>query len=165
MKPLEEIEYSLIKCLIETDNTEYLDTEIYLNQAMGNTSIYLTAILHTLLREEEDWDNKRWLDDSLITKYSFEKKVISIWGVVISGREGTTKQWTDPFFFEMKLNSSHDNFLEYSFLFGDTEIDELDYLEYSNSRGFWDRDFYSNNSWNSSERDWKYIINKKAVLS
>ena len=54
--------------------------------------------------------------------------------------------------------------MKYSFGFGDTEIDELDYLEYSNNRGYWDRDFYSNNSWNPSERDWKYIINRKGSV-
>ena len=161
MKPLEEIEYSLVKCLIETNNDEHNDTDMYLNQIMGNTSIYLTAILHKLLLEEEEWNKKKWLDDSLLTKYSFENSVISIWGIVISGKEGTTKQWTDPFFFEMKLNNDHNNFLEYSFLFGDIENDELDYLEYTNYRGYWDSGFYSNNFWNPSERDWKYILNRK----
>ena len=157
MKSLNELEILLIDELNSAnsnfDNCEKHD--YYLNGVLGKSSIYLTSILHELLFANQRWNRKKWLDDSLITKFHFDEKRCSIWGVVISGKNSTTKQWTDPFYYEFKIEG---NLTEYTFLFADCEDEELDYMEYKNNRGYWDSDFYSDLNWTPSERNWDYIF-------
>lgn len=163
MKTLEQLEELLIVDLLATKEElqKPSNFSLYYNEVSGDCSIYLTSILHEYLFEEAAWNKRRWLDDSLLTKIEFVNNKCSIWGVVISGEEDTTKQWTDPLYFEVKLNRDSSNFIEYTFLFGDQDDERLDYKEYAKNRTYWDQDFYTNENWNPSERNWDFIINIK----
>ena len=67
-------------------------------------------------------------------------------------------QWTEPFYFEVKLNEDESNFTKLAMLFSDLDNPEITYNEFNKNRDIWDNDFYLNSSWHPSERNWKYII-------
>lgn len=132
----------------------------YYNKYTGNLSVIITSILAEELVEFDDWDSNYWLDDSLLSKLSKTKDSFSIWGIVIKGKEGTTRQWTEPFYFEIKSDDEFKTYRNYTFLFGEKNSKEFPYEEFKYDRGLWDSNFYSNSSWNPSERDWNFIIAK-----
>ena len=88
-----------------------------------------------------------------------DKDIASIWGIMIWGRIDTNEQWVDPFYFEVKLNSDHSDFIKFTFLFGEDSLPEITYIEFNQNRNMWDKGFYSTKNWNPSERNWKYILN------
>lgn len=162
MRTIEELEEKLlIELKLIFRDKKNLNSELYYNEFSGNTSVYFTSLLYEKLYENENWDKNIWLDDSLLTKVTFVDDKYCVWAVVISGKQGTTQQWTDPAYFEVIPNHDSSKYNEYTFLFGDKYINSLDYKEYSKNRTFWDRDFYKDSSWNPAERDWDFIINVK----
>jgi hypothetical protein len=134
----------------------------YFNERMGDTSFHLGAVLEQILKNNfNNWEHDRWIDDSLLTKVKSDANKISIWGIIIWGRLNTTEQWTDPFYFEVILNSDWSDFIEFTFLYEEDDISEITYDEFRKNRNMWDIAFYSDKNWNPSERDWKYIFNQK----
>ena len=128
---------------------------------------WVAAILARLLGEEleenfEDWESSRWLDDSFLSRVLVDNKRFFIWGVMIWGRMNTTAQWTAPFYFEIELNEvDKKGFIEMIFLFNEENPSEVTFEEFDQNHGLWDREFYSNNDWEPSERNWKYSIKIK----
>jgi hypothetical protein len=95
-----------------------------------------------------------WFDDTLITRIIRDKLCYQIWGVVITGTtNGSTKQWTMPFYF--KVNIALDLI---SLSLGDAKNTAIPYTEYSEKRGYWDRDYYTSQEWNINQRDWVYRV-------
>lgn len=135
--------------------------EQYYNSYAGVTSVLLTSLLEEALLNTTDWDNSRWLDDSLLTKLYKSDEKFAIWGVVIWGKTDTTEQWTDPFYFEAICNKDFDMLKQYTFLFEDVNHSPVSYTEFSQNRDCWDEGFFSTKDWDPAEREWKYIINKK----
>lgn len=121
------------------------------NEVLGETSFLLAGLLGALLKLRDDWELRRWLDDSLLSGVKLNQNRLSIWGVMIWGLENTTEQWTDPFYFEVELGNTKSDFKEYTFLLGDLNKPEVTYEEFSMNRNYWKQ----------TERDWKYVINKK----
>jgi len=163
MKSLEEIQEMLIYELC--NSLKNLNTGIesnYYNEVMGDTSFLLAGYLEKQLRKDfQDWNKKRWIDDSLLTKVKLIENKLSIWGVMIWGVKNSTEQWTEPFYFNVFLNGSQTDFIKSILLFGDENCSEIAYEEFNQSRSFWDVGYYSNDSWHPFERDWKYIINSR----
>lgn len=166
MKSIEEIEEMLVDEI--NNKIGLLNSNIELdnyNELMGDVSFLLSGVLELKLKEcFSDWLPEKWLDDSLLSRVIHNGKKISIWGIMIWGKEDTTEEWTDPFYFEMILNENSCDFLEYTFLFSEEFDTEVTYEEFNQNRNMWDRNFYLNETWNPSDRDWKYIINTKKVL-
>ncbi len=153
MKSIEEIQTMLVNELWNRlDRVKSLKSEVdYYNDILGDTSFLLSGLLGALLELRSDWDKHRWIDDSLLLGVKLTKNKLSIWGVMIWGIENTTEQWTEPFYFEVVLDSNESDFSEYTFLLGDLNKPEIPYEEYRVNRNYWEED----------ERNWKYIINKK----
>ncbi len=159
MRTIAELEELLFEELRSTkQNIKELNyPPLYYNETSGKSSLYFTSLLYENLVGNSDWDKRKWLDDSLLTKIVFEENRYRVWAVVISGREGTTKQWTDPAYFEIIPSTNFSGFSEYTYLFADKYVESLDYKEYSRNRAYWDKGFYSNENWDPSERDWDLI--------
>jgi hypothetical protein len=128
------------------------------NEITGDSSFLLSGILERELEADTKWSPSNWIDDSLLHKVSLENSKIKMWGVMIWGKEGTTKQWTEPFYCEFSLGCKPDELQELVILFGDEMVEEMIYEEFAENRTFWDKDFYSDTNWKPSERNWKYII-------
>ena len=154
MKSVEKIKTMLVNelwsCLDKIESMK--PREGYYNEILGDTSFLLTGLLGNLLKIRDDWDSKKWLDDSLLTGVKLDKNKLSIWGVIIWGVENTTDQWTDPFYFEVDLGNCKTDLNEYTFLFGDLNKSEISYEEFKINRNYWEQ----------PERNWKYIINQKS---
>lgn len=150
MKSVDEIEVMLVNELWNNfDTIKSLKQEVdYYNDMLGDTSFLLAGLLGALLKFEDKWDSKKWLDDSLLTNIRLNKNKLSICGVMIWGLENTTKQWTDPFSFKVDLGDTKSEFNEYTFMFGDLNKREISYEEFRINRNYWGQ----------TERDWKYII-------
>lgn len=161
MKSVEEIQEILIE-EIKLNRENIIDSSEmdYYNETLGDVSFLLAGYLHAQLKKNyEGWDASRWIDDSLITKIDLKANKISIWGVMIWGIQNDTKQWTEPFYFNIALNENNDEFVKSTILFSDSDCSEITYEEFNNNRNYWDRNYYSNEDWHPFEREWKYIIN------
>ncbi|WP_297334546.1 hypothetical protein [Flavobacterium sp.] len=161
MKPLLELEKMLLDEIkfFKKGKHDFLLSKYY-NEVTGDMSTILTYMLSKHLSLRDDWDGS-WLDDSLLTKIIVSEHKFCIWGILITGRENTTEQWTNPFYFEITTTDEYKNFVEYTFLLGDENSEEVSYTEFRENRDIWDLYFYSDNNWNPSERSWEYIINIK----
>ena len=126
----------------------------YYNEVLGDTSFLLAGLLGALLRLRDDWDMRRWIDDSLLIGVRLNQNSLSIWGVMIWGMENTTKQWTDSFYFEVELDDTKSSFNEYTFLFGDLNKPETSYEEFRTDCNFE----------MPPEKNWKYEIKQKRGL-
>lgn len=126
------------------------------NEMLGDTSFLLSGILENELEGNSRWGF--WLDDSLIHKIKIEGQKIRLWGVMIWGKDGTTKQWTDPFYCEFLIDCERASLQKMVMLFGDERREEVIYEEFAENRTLWDSDYYSNNEWNPSERTWKFVV-------
>ena len=152
MKSIEEIQE-----MVETEITKYLNKDIcpqqnenYLNSMLGDTSFLLAGLLDSLLkREASDWDHSKWIDDCLINEVDKSNNKIGISGIMIWGKLNTTEQWTDPFYFELRLPRDEANSKRHTFLFSDLKHEEITYRSFRENRNYWD----------ATERNWKYIIN------
>ncbi len=133
------------------------------NEIMGDSSFLLSGILERELENDVNWNPGNWIDDSLIHKVNVEGCKIEVWGVMIWGKDGTNKQWTEPFYCEFTIDCKSIKLRELTILFGDESIDEITYEEFAENRAFWDRAFYSDAFWKPSERVWKYIIHSKEM--
>jgi hypothetical protein len=163
VKSVDEIQELLIAELeIHKDKIVSTDNLDYYNNLLGDTSFLLAGLLNQQLKEQiYSWDHDKWIDDSLITKVEINQNKLLIWGIMIWGRNNTTAQWTDPFYFEIILEDlDADKEVKYIFLFGDSNSPEIPYEKFNNNRNLWDKDFYSTDEWDIQERDWKYRIIK-----
>lgn len=133
----------------------------YYNQYLGDTSILLTSLLEEHLLEDSNWTFDKWIDDCLITKLEKQENEWRVWGIVIWGRENTSQEWVDPFYFHLKIENITFKCEEYCFLFGESHENEITYEMFNENRNQFDVSFYSNDDWDRSERDWKYIITWK----
>jgi hypothetical protein len=121
----------------------------YYNELFGSTSFLLAGLLESLLKEQvDDWEETKWIDDSLLSGAYFENSTFTLDGVMIWGREDTTEQWTDPFCFKIELLIDKVGYKKYVFLFGQLGAHEVTYEEFRDNRSYWD----------SVEKDWKYVI-------
>lgn len=150
---VEEIQAMLIDELRSyLSQIKFIDSRLtYYNEVLGDTSFLLACLLGALLKLRNDWDSNKWVDDALLTEVKLSQYNLSIWGVMIWGIEDTTQQWTAPFCFEIELSENEEGFNEYTFLFCDGSKPAISYEEFNLQRNYW----------NSHERDWKYILNKK----
>lgn len=161
MKSLKELESMLleeIKSYSIRENSNFDNG--YYNDVSGSMSLILTMIFSKLITNNEEWVYG-WLDDSLLTNIKEVDNRFCVWGIMIRGKDGTTEQWTDPFYFEIKPNDEFKSYSEYSFLYGEKNNDDVTYTEFNKYRGVWDFGFYSDETWNPSERNWTFILNKK----
>jgi hypothetical protein len=156
MKSIEEIQTMLVSELSNSvSRVKSMSSNLeYYNEILGDTSFLLAGLLDSLLKLKDDWDSKKWIDDSLLMKVNLNQNRFSIWGVMIGGVENVTDQWTDPFYFEIELNKAKSDFNEYTFLFSDLYKSEISYEEFRDNRSYWRPS-------TSNERDWKYVINQK----
>lgn len=164
MKSLKELKEMLFdefdKHLFKADLSKNLG---YYNEVCGDASFIIAAILDKKLEERgEYWNTETdWVDDCLLTRINLEEQKLSIWGIMIWGKSNTTKQWTDSFYFELDwINGSSFRDGQMKFLFGDKNEESLIYSDFANDRGFWDRDFYKDDTWNIEEREWKHSISE-----
>ena len=122
---------------------------VYFNEILGDTSFLLAGLLESLLKKRfNEWDNRRWIDDSLVTKTIMVNNKLKIEGVMIWGMKNTTDQWTEPFIFEIELLNEEVNYREFVFLFGDLDKAEITYEEFRDNRSYW----------TVNNRNWRYII-------
>ena len=154
MKSVKEIQVMLVSelwnCLSRIKSMK--STLGYYNENMGDTSFLLAGLLGSQLKLKDDWDAKKWIDDSLLMKINLNQNKLSILGVVIWGVEDVTDQWTDPFYFEIELEQTKPDFKEYTFLFSDLNKPEISYEEFRNNPNYWEP---------FNEREWKYVIKQK----
>ncbi|MRG44195.1 hypothetical protein GFS24_03670 [Chitinophaga sp. SYP-B3965] len=151
MKSLEEILEMLVKELNESiPRIKNLKGDlVYYNEIMGTTSAFLVAVLGLHLEGKyEDWHSGKWMDDCLITKVILHEDRLVISAVAIWGVETDTSQWTEPLYFVIGLTERMTDGSNYTFLFGDENVDEIPYVDFRDDRTFWD----------GLERDWKYTI-------
>src|SRR5581483_10642951 len=163
MKSINQIEQLLISTLSgHLDKINSDGNVVYFNERLEGTSAILAGLLGKLLEERfEDWRlSRKWIDDSLLTKVKLTGNKISIWGIMIWGKENILKQWTAPFYFELIFSKNFSGFTLYTFLFTDADNQEMIYEEFREHRDMWDRNFYSNNLWDPYERSWKYVIKR-----
>lgn len=103
------------------------NVNLYLNEQLGNMSILVSGLIYSLLKKKVcQWENEKWIDDALIEKFNSSINKIEISGVIIWGRENTTKQWVSPFFFLKE--KSELNFLCY---FNDKGKNEINYKDFA----------------------------------
>ena len=141
MKSFKVIQSMLINELVQVIKSvkfnNNVDRPLYYNELMGNTSFMLSGLLELLLRNESDWDSRKWFDDSILLKAVLNGRRLAIWGVMIWGWD-TSHQWTEPFYFEIKLKESKLGFDEYMFLFSDAEKPEVSYERFDRKRSYWE---------------------------
>ena len=118
------------------------------NEILGDTTFLLSGILEI----------KPDGIDSLIHKVKIEGYKVRLWGVMIWGKTGTTKQLTDPFYSEFLIDCEDKTLQKLTILFGDEMLEEVTYEVFTGNRAYWDRDYYSINQWDPSERNWKYFV-------
>lgn len=154
MKSIKEIQEMLVsellKSLVNVNKSLKLNLGYY-NETLGDSSFLLAGLLGQILKKRyNDWDIRKWMDDCLLTNIKLNNNILSISGVMIWGIENMSEQWTEPFYFEMKLNHDQTDFIKYTFLFSDLDNTEISYDEYRHNRSYWK---------SLLERNWKYIIN------
>ncbi|KMQ59942.1 hypothetical protein ACM46_16925 [Chryseobacterium angstadtii] len=135
MKSASEIAQMLLQDLAQNlNNIQKNNSLIYYNEILGDTSFLLAGLLNVLVKKENFID-KIWIDDSLITDIKLlNSNKIFIKGVMIWGKEGTTAQWVDPFEFIMKFDNDLSTFINYTFFYQDFDINEISYEEYRENR-------------------------------
>ena len=155
MKSIKELLDLLVNKLVVTldqfdwDHKSIKPDSGYYNHVFDFTSAILAGILEKLLVEKfQDWERGRWMDDCLISQLDIQNDVLTIGGVMISGRGNTTEQWTDPFLFTIELLKEEMSFKGFTFLFADIGFPELTYGKFRYHRTYWEE----------GNRDWKYII-------
>jgi len=157
MKSAKEILVMLVRELIDhLDKVKNLKGDFeYYNDMLGDTSFILAALLESILKSNiGEWDNRKWIDDSLITEFVMRGKSLKIDGIMIWGRENTTEQWTEPFIFEIELLKEELRYKNFLFLLGDLDKPEITYEEFKDNRDYWI----------PSNRNWQYIINSDEAL-
>lgn len=113
---------------------------VYYNEATGDVSAIIAAILEECLIDEVKWDSDlNWIDDSLIKLCNNNALTYEFGGVIIRGKKSTTEQWTDPFYFKIdknkqKLTDVNTNYI----LFQDREWDSIVYSDFIKNREIWD---------------------------
>ncbi len=157
MKSIKEILGMLVRELIKhIDKIKSINPmSIYYNEILGDTSFLLAGLLELLLKKNyNEWDERKWIDDSLITNVIMQNNKLIIEGVMIWGKTDTTEQWTDPFSFEIELLNNKTSFKEFTFLFCDLDNPEITYENFRDNRDYWAR----------TNRKWKYVISSSEVL-
>ncbi|QQD13971.1 hypothetical protein [Sphingobacterium sp. UDSM-2020] len=155
MKSVKEIlEMLLEELIMYLEKSEHFDTLLmYQNKKLGDTSFLLAALLESLLKQYHiDWDEKKWIDDSLITRVTTKNDILTFEGVMIWGIIDSTEQWTDPFVFNIEILKDKKIYSDFTFLFCDMIKSEIKYEDFINNRDYW----------TSEIGYWKYIINSKS---
>lgn len=159
MKPITEIREMLFRELEKVRRNKLsIENECYDVSTIGDTSALISGLLQAHLSKESEWSAERWIDDIVISKLSLNENVITVWGVVIWGIFGMNKQWTEPVFCKISMNNAWSHIAAYELFFGDQNTSELLYEDYSKDKGYWDGNYYTDNSWNPQERSWKFFI-------
>jgi hypothetical protein len=81
----------------------------YLNSSLGDISFLLSSFFESILKSHSLISNDIWFDDSLITKFLFNKLFIEIEGFIIWGKINTTNQWVSPFNIKINFLNSRKN--------------------------------------------------------
>lgn len=150
MKSANEIAQMLLDELLKNiKNINNFKNSIYYNELLGDTSFLLAGLLHMMIKKEPQIDQKIWIDDSLITNINLVDNIISIGGIMIWGKNGTTEEWVDPFNFTINLNNNFTDFTDYNFLFKDVDLTELSYEDFKENRNYY----------SDKIKNWKYEIN------
>lgn len=158
MKSMKEILTMLIHELVSHfDKVKSINQNLdYYNDILGDTSFLLSNLLESLLRNNfKDWNNRKWMDDSIITSITVQNNKLAIGGIMIWGKKGTTEQWTDPFFFEIDLLRDKTGFKKFTFLFCDMYNHEITYEQFKANRNYWTKGI----------RNWRYIIDSNKNLA
>lgn len=124
----------------------------YLNEFLGNTSSALVALLSRHL-EKTGWYPGHWMDDSLITDISLETDRLFLEGIAIWGTGGSTEQWTEPLYFEVRVKDKLVDMAKYTFLFGEEGRPAIAYGRFRDDRDIWLAD----------ERKWRDVIHGKSI--
>jgi len=158
MKTINEIFIMLVDELTShIDNIKSTTrTLLYYNEILGDTSFLLAGLLGSLLKKNfDEWDDGRWFDDCLMLKVLLKNDKLKIYGVMIWGKNDITEQWTEPFVFELELHNEKVNYKDFTFYFGDLDCSEITYEYFRDNRDYWVDD----------NRNWKYIIKSKEVMT
>jgi aminoglycoside phosphotransferase (APT) family kinase protein len=130
-------------------------TSDYHNKTLGDSSFLLAGLLGQLLKEvNSEWNEERWIDDSLIRNVFTDNEKLIIEGVMIWGEMDTTEQWVDFFYFDIELLRDKISYKEFTFLFCDLDFSKIKYEHFSNNR-----DYYRS----GKNRKWKYVINSNEI--
>ncbi|MBN8670795.1 MAG: hypothetical protein J0L80_08920 [Chitinophagales bacterium] len=114
-------------------------SELYLNNSLGDISFLIAAIIGFLMQQEADeWESRKWCDDTLITNFSINEDVIVCKGILIWGILDDTMQWTDPFEIEISVIDKRYNRFALILFFKDVYKTSITYEEYSINRHYWD---------------------------
>lgn len=154
---LEEVLLRLVLTLKEKFHNKIMDSDINFNKYLDSGTGILSGILQRLL-EKNNWDKDKWIDDILIKNIKVSSNLITIYGNVIYGKSGTTKEWVSPLLFQIFLNMDWTNFVNYKCYFGAKDEKELDYLEYYNEKSKWEE--YFNRYFYDINCNWEYVILK-----
>jgi hypothetical protein len=105
----------------------------YVNDQLGNTSIFISGFVYSLLKKEDSrWGIEKWIDDALIEKFNSSIQKIEMSGIIIWGRQNTSRQWVSPFFFsKIKIGES------FSCYFSDVNKKEVVYEDFCRDRSLW----------------------------
>ena len=121
----------------------------YYNLYLGDVSFLVAGLFEHVLREQKAWNTEKWLDDSLLTECVLNIDNLILGGVMISGIEGTTVQWTEPFNLEIGIEQDKLKQTDYLFKYGDKNSLPITYSEFNNNRDHWRR---------SVVNEWEYVI-------
>lgn len=158
MKSIEEIQTILVFDLLEYSNSikSIKPKGDYYNESLGSVSFLLAGLLGSLFKKNvTDWDSNKWIDDSLLKNVKAENNILSIAGVMIWGKENTTKQWTDPFHFEIELMEKQKDFKKLTFLFCDSDKPAISYEDFK----------FNRYHWHKTNRNWRYILNSENKMA
>jgi hypothetical protein len=150
MKSKRQIEDILVK---EIEMISVTNSDRHLpKDELGDITFVLAGLLNVIMKQTNDWDPQRWIDDCIITEVHKINRIFSTSGIMIWGVTSTTEQWTDPFTFQITLNQSKRKFEAYTFKFRDNENSEITYGQYK----------MFPNYWLAKKRNWKHIMHHKA---
>lgn len=158
MKSIKEIALMLGEVL--ADHLKNVKTDKsnsgYFNELLGDTSFLLAGLLYSVLKSKyRDWREDKWIDDSLLTDVRVKESGVTIEGIMIIGRQGTSQQWVAPFVFTINLVEGVEiDTNSFSFLFGTADDRHVSYEDFIGRSEVFDL---------SSNKDWKYKIYSDSV--
>ncbi len=130
----------------------------FYNAVLGDSSFLLAGLLGVLLKKKvREWDSEtRWMDDSLITAVRLFGKKLTLDGVMIWGKIGTTEEWVDRFSFEIEPLFDRLATQRLRFSFCDENTSEVTYEEYKGGGVLQD---------SNENISWRYTIESQHQLN